>query len=137
MNILVVEDDFISRKLLCRYMDSYGEANVAINGIEAVSAMRYALERGEPYDLICLDIMMPGMSGEETLQAVRDLERTHGVDPNRRARVIMTTAVEDEATIRRTFEASADGYIVKPIEKKKFLATLEQLGLVVPAKDGR
>lgn len=136
MNILVVEDDFISRKLLCRYVDPYGEANVAINGIEAVSAVRFALESGAPYELICLDIMMPGMSGEETLQAIRELEKKHGIDPNRRARVIMTTAVEDEATICRAFEASADGYIVKPIEKKKFLATLEELGMAAPVKGG-
>ena len=136
MNILVVEDDFISRKLLCRYVDPYGEASVAINGIEAVSAVRFALESGAPYDLICLDIMMPGMSGEETLQAIRELEQKHGLDPNRRARVIMTTAVEDEATIRRALEASADRYIVKPIEKKKFLATLAELGMAAPVKGG-
>lgn len=136
MNILIVEDDFISRKLLCRYVDPYGETNVAINGIEAVSAVRFALENGAPYELICLDIMMPGMSGQETLQAIRELEKKYGVDPMERARVIMTTAVEDEATIRRAFEASADGYIVKPIEKKKFLATLEELGMSTAVKGG-
>lgn len=136
MNILVVEDDFISRKLLCRYVDPFGEASVAINGIEAVSAVRYALESGHPYQLICLDIMMPGMSGQETLQAIRDLERTHDPEGTQRAKVIMTTALEDQATIQKAFDASADGYIVKPIEKKKFLATLEELGLAVPAKDG-
>jgi two-component system, chemotaxis family, chemotaxis protein CheY len=131
MHILVVEDDFISRKLLCRYLDPYGECDVAINGMEAISAVRHALDVGSPYDLICLDIMMPGMSGQETLVGVRSLEQEHvplGLSP---AKVIMTTALEDSENIRLAFEASADDYIVKPIEKKKFLSKLTELGLKV------
>lgn len=131
MHILVVEDDFISRKLLCRYLDPYGECDVAINGIEALSAVRHALEAGSPYDLICLDIMMPGMSGQETLIGVRELEKEHNSPEAPGAKVIMTTALEDSENIRLAFEASADGYIVKPIEKKKFLVKLNDLGLKV------
>jgi two-component system chemotaxis response regulator CheY len=134
MNILVVEDDFISRKLLCRYLDPYGECDVAINGIEAISAVRHALQCETPYDLICLDIMMPGKSGQETLKEVRELEKQHDPLGERPAKVIMTTALEDQENIRQAYEASADGYVVKPIEKKKFLAKLEELGLAVTAK---
>ena len=131
MHILVVEDDFISRKLLCRYLDPFGECDVAINGIEALTAVRQALEGGTHYDLICLDIMMPGKSGQETLRGVRELEEQHAPDGAKRAKVIMTTALEDDENIRQAFEASADGYIVKPIEKKKFLIKLNELNLGV------
>ena len=131
MHILVVEDDFISRKLLCRYLDPFGECDVAVNGIEAISAVRHALEGGSPYDLICLDIMMPGMSGQETLLGIRDLEIEYAPKGGNRAKVIMTTALEDSENIRKAFEASADDYIVKPIEKKKFLLKLTELGLKV------
>lgn len=131
MHVLVVEDDFISRKLLCRYLDPFGECDVAINGIEAVSAVRHALEGGNPYDLICLDIMMPGMSGQETLKGVRDLEQEFDAEGGHVAKVIMTTALEDSENIRLAFEASADGYIVKPIEKKRFLSKLAEMGLDV------
>jgi AmiR/NasT family two-component response regulator len=41
-------------------------------------------------------------------------------------------ALEDHGSIRQAFSASADSYIVKPIEKVKFLKTLEDLGLAVP-----
>lgn len=131
MNILVVEDDFISRKLLCRYLEPYGECDVAINGREAISAVRHALEGGGHYDLICLDIMMPGMSGQETLCGLRELEKINDPDGAHPAKVIMTTALEDSENIRQAFEASADGYIVKPIEKKKFIDKLIELGLAV------
>lgn len=130
MNILVVEDDFISRRLLCRYLEKTGNCDVAINGNEAVSAVHDAIDNGEPYDLICLDIMMPGMCGQEALTAIRRLESEHGIHLGQGSRVIMTTALEDHTTIRRAFNASADGYVVKPIEKQKLFKLLEELGLL-------
>lgn len=129
MNILVVEDDFISRRLLCRYLEKAGNCDVAINGAEAVAAVHDALHAGEHYDLVCLDIMMPGMSGQEALTAIRALEVEHGLNVGQGARVIMTTALEDHSTVRQAFKASADGYLVKPIEKQKLFKLLAELGL--------
>jgi len=129
MHILVVEDDFISRRLLCRYLEPHGECDVAVNGNEAVIAVKHALEAGKQYDLICLDIMMPGMGGQETLREVRAMEARHEIPAGKGAKVIMTTALEDHENIREAFSASADGYVVKPIEKRKFLTTLNDIGL--------
>ena len=131
MHILVVEDDFISRKLLCAYLEPHGQCDVANNGIEAVAAVRKALEGDNPYDLICLDIMMPEMNGQEALVIIRELEKEFDPEGLHTSRVIMTTALEDWENIRQAYEASADGYIVKPIEKKKFLAKLQELGLEI------
>ena len=47
MHILVVEDDYISRRLLCRYLEPFGECDVAVNGEEAVAAVKRAVEKGE------------------------------------------------------------------------------------------
>ena len=129
MNILVVEDDFISRRLLCRYLEKAGRCDVAINGNEAVAAVHEALDSGAHYVLICLDIMMPGMGGQDALMAIRRLESEHGLHVGQGARVIMTTALEDHANVRQAFKASADGYVVKPIEKLKLFNLLNELGL--------
>jgi two-component system chemotaxis response regulator CheY len=131
MNILVVEDDFISRRLLCRYLEKSGSCDVAINGTEAVAAVHDALDAGNQYDLICLDIMMPGMTGQEALVAIRQLEVEHDIHVGQGARVIMTTALEDHVNVRQAFKASADGYVVKPIEKQKLFTLLNELGLPV------
>ncbi len=128
MQILVVEDDFISRRLICRYLEPFGECDVAINGTEAVEAVRDALAEGSHYDLICLDIMMPGMSGQEALSLIRELEQKNGLNVGQGAKVVMTSALDDHDNIRQAFGASADSYVVKPIEKPKFLATLQDLG---------
>ena len=132
MHILVVEDDFISRRLLCRYLDPLGTCDVAINGAEAVETVHSALDAGNHYDLICLDIMMPGMSGQEALAKIRDLEKEHNLSVGMEAKVVMTTALEDHENIRQAFSSSADGYVVKPIEKAKFFVTLQELGIEIP-----
>jgi len=129
MNMLVVEDDFISRRLLCRYLEKSGTCDVAINGHEAVAAVHDAIDTGRLYDLICLDIMMPGMTGQEALTTIRQLELDHGIQVGQGARVIMTTALEDHVNVRQAFRHSADGYVVKPIEKQKLFKLLNELGL--------
>jgi two-component system chemotaxis response regulator CheY len=129
MRVLVVEDDFISRRLLCRYLQSHGECDVAVNGNEAIGAFKQILLANECYDLVCLDIMMPGMDGQETLKRLRALEREHGITDADRAKVIMTTALEDHDNVMAAFSNACDGYVVKPIEKRKFLETLQEIGL--------
>lgn len=129
MHILVVEDDFISRRLLCRYLEPFGECDVAVNGEEAVAAVKQAVDQGYHYDLICLDIMMPGMDGHETLREIRSYEKENKLCLGLGSKVIMTTSVQDSKSIRQAFNASADGYVLKPVEKKKFLKTLSEIGV--------
>lgn len=131
MRILVVEDDFISRRLLCRFLEPFGECDVAINGQEALTAVEHALMAGEHYDLICLDIMMPEMDGHESLQRIRALEKENGAEVCCGAKIVMTTSLEDHQSIRDAFASSADGYVVKPVEKKKLVSTLKDLGLEI------
>ena len=131
MRVLVVEDDFISRRLLCRYLQAYAECDVAVNGNEAIGAFKQSLATGQRYDLVCLDIMMPGMDGQETLKRLRALELEHGVAEPARSRVIMTTALEDNDNVLSAFNNACDGYVIKPIEKRKFLETLQEIGLPV------
>jgi len=56
---LIVEDDFISRKILRELLLPYFEVEIAVDGEEAVTAFKLAMEAKAPYDMICMDIMMP------------------------------------------------------------------------------
>lgn len=71
MRILLAEDDFASRKFMDKFLSRYGECEITVDGEEAVDAFMMALEDDEPYDLICLDIMMPVMDGFETARRIR------------------------------------------------------------------
>jgi len=75
MKTLIAEDDFTGRLLLQEILKRYGALHIAVNGKEAVEAVRTAMDAGEPYDLVCLDIMMPEMDG---YQALAEISRTGG-----------------------------------------------------------
>ena len=130
MRILIVEDDFTSRRVLSRILESYGACDVAIDGEEAVDAVRLALEGEGNYDLICLDIMMPKMDGQAALKAIRTLEETHGIMPGKGAKIIITSALHDSQNVMEAFRFQSDAYIVKPYDKAKFISQLRQFGLI-------
>ena len=62
MKILLAEDDYTTRKYMSSFLSKYGECDVTVDGMEAVDAFMMALDEGEPYDLVCLDVMMPAMT---------------------------------------------------------------------------
>ena len=73
--------------------------DIAKNGIEAVLAVKQALEEGAPYSLICLDIIMPRLDGYHTLKIIRRLEAEAGIDLQKRQKVIMISKKSDEASL--------------------------------------
>jgi two-component system, chemotaxis family, chemotaxis protein CheY len=130
MKTLIVEDDFTSRLLLQELLKGFGPSHIAVNGKEAVEAARVARESGAPYDLICLDIMMPEMDGQEALRLIRAQEETKGIIFSHGAKIVMTTAVNDLKNVMAAYSSLCDGYLVKPIEKAKLLAELRKMGLI-------
>ncbi len=134
MQVLIVEDDFISRRLLSRYLESFGTCDMAVNGEEALAAVRTTLDSGNHYELVCLDIMMPGMGGQEVLEEIRSLELQHNLTEDEKCKVVMTSALEQQEIIDKALGSNADGYVVKPIIKRKFLKMLEEIGLMEPAQ---
>src|ERR1035437_5036044 len=99
MKTLIVEDEITSRVLLRELLKRFGLPHVAMNGKEAVAAVSAAILAGNPYDLICLDIMMPEMDGHEALKRIRKLEDGAQIPPEKRAKVIMTTAHADRDNV--------------------------------------
>ncbi len=130
MKTLIVEDDFISRLLLQEFLKGYGPLHIAVNGKEAIEAVRIALTAGEPYDLICLDIMMPEMDGQEALKQIRAMEEATGLKSSNRAKIVMTTALSDNANVMEAIRGKCDYFLAKPIEKAKLREELRNLQLI-------
>ncbi len=135
MRILVVEDDPTSRLLLRKMLEPFGSCDVAVNGKEAVEAFRQAQQSGEPYALVCLDIMMPEMDGQEALRAMRAEEDARSLPPSRAARIVMTTALRDLDNVTSAYRELCDGYLVKPIQRDKLLAQLKELDLLTQGEN--
>jgi two-component system chemotaxis response regulator CheY len=130
MKTLIVEDDFTSRLLMQELLRGYGMAHIAINGQEAVEAVRAALEIGEPYDLICLDIMMPGMDGQQALRKIRAQEEAMGIFSTDGVKIIMTTALDDIQNKISAFSGLCDGYLTKPIYRDQLINELRNNKLI-------
>jgi len=130
MKTLIVEDDFTSRLLLQELLKSYGPCHIAVNGKEAVEAVRAAVEAAEPYNFICLDIMMPEMDGHEALRRIRNEEEFRGVWSTDGAKIVMTTALDDLKNVSAAYRNLCDDYLTKPIQKAKLLEILCNLKLI-------
>jgi two-component system chemotaxis response regulator CheY len=131
MRILIVEDDLASRRLLKTLLSKYGDCDIAVNGEEAVESFRLALEEGAPYDLICLDIMMPVMDGQQALQRIRSMEKERNIRFGREVKVLMTTALDDVGNVNEAFfKGEATSYVVKPLDQGKIVHELQSMGLI-------
>lgn len=130
MKILIAEDDMTSRKFLSKFLSQYGECDLVVDGLEAIDAYLMALKEKAPYGLICLDIMMPKVDGVKVLKAIRDLEIQKGILPEKRSKVIMTTALAEAGFVNKAFEYDCDAYASKPIDTKKFIEVMDKLGLI-------
>ncbi len=130
MKTLIVEDDFTSRLVLQTYLARYGECHIAVNGWEAVEAFRSAWEGGQPYDLICMDIMMPEMDGREAVRHVRKIEEARGIPSSAGVKIIMTTAIDDVKEVMACFHELCDAYLVKPINLSELLKQVQAYELV-------
>jgi len=130
MKSLIVEDDFTSRLLLQTLLSRFGPCHVAVNGKEAVDAFRLTQKDGAPYDLICMDIMMPEMDGQEALHQIRKAEMAQGILSTSGVKVIMTTALDRPKDVFDSFFELCDDYLVKPIDAARLIETLSRLGLV-------
>ena len=130
MKILLAEDDFVTRKFMTGFLSKYGECDVTVDGMEAVDTFLMALEDNEPYDLVCLDIMMPVMDGYQALAGIRNLEKERNIPPEKAAKVIMASALNDEKNVKVAFDLGCTVYSGKPIDQEKFGQVLKKLGLI-------
>jgi len=131
MKTLIVEDDFVCRQILKDIIKKYGDCDIVVDGEEAIQAFRLAWEDNEPYDLICMDIMMPRMDGNEALKQIREYEKEINIRGPKEVKVIMTTALGDPKTVIDAFYRSgATSYLVKPLTENKILDELQSFGLL-------
>ncbi len=130
LRMLIAEDDPVSRQVLLHRLSPLGKVDLAIDGHQAVEAVFAALQSQEPYDLICLDIMMPNLDGRTALAAIRSLEERNSLPLGRGAKIIMTTDLRDADTILGSFGQACDAYLAKPITKEGLYKQLQDLGLM-------
>ena len=103
--LLVVDDNEDNRYTLTRRLTREGYTNLttATNGREALDLLQ-----AKPFDLVLLDMMMPGMNGDEVLKAIKDNPDTRDIP------VVMISADTDTEKVAQCIEVGADDYLPKP-----------------------
>lgn len=132
MKILMLEDEFFCRLALQKLLLAYGDCHIAAAAEEAVTAFEVALEAGEPYDLACLDIMLPDSDGQLVLKRIREIEKSQRVVAEHRCKILMTTALNDMKSIMGAYNETCDGYLVKPVTHEKLVKAFQEIKLLTP-----
>ena len=119
--ILCIEDERFIGELYARALQKAGyKVDVINDGVEALAAAQK-----NQYDIILLDLMVPNLTGIEILRALRDPARV----PPIKAKIIITTNLEQRDDVRADIEKQADGYLVKaeltPRELVSFVNTVK------------
>ncbi|CAM2063726.1 Response regulator [Sulfidibacter corallicola] len=116
--VLVVDDEPVNQQVLANHLSLRDFLVVqAMNGIEALKRV----EDGERFDLVILDIMMPGMSGYEVAQRIRDVYSLVELP------ILMLTAKNQSKDFVQGLECGANDYITKPFDKRELLARVDTL----------
>ncbi len=125
-HLLVVDDDEANRDMLSRRLERKGFAvAVAEDGNRAIEMVR---ERS--FDLVLLDVLMPGLSG---LEVLRELRRAY---PATELPVIMATALSESDDVVEALQLGANDYVSKPLDFPVVLARIEaQLSLKRAVED--
>lgn len=111
-HILITDDDPHLRRLVRTYAELEGyDCTEAGDGAAAVTALKQV-----SFDLVLLDVMMPGPDGFETLEAIRRFSQVP---------VIMLTARNEEYDKLNGFQLGVDDYVAKPFSPKELMARIE------------
>jgi two-component system chemotaxis response regulator CheY len=129
MRFLVVDDELTTRELLKVILEPYGEVEIVSDGIEALRVFNLALE-DRPFDLICLDIMLPKMDGQQVLKKIRAIEQQRGIMGVDGVKIIMVSALADFENVNAAFASQCTSYIAKPITANKVVRELKTLQLM-------
>lgn len=122
MNILLAEDNTVNQVLAIRLLEKRGHSvTLAANGKEALAA----LER-QSFDLVLMDVQMPGMDGFAATAAIREKEKSSGV----RIPIIAMTAHAMVGDRDRCLEAGMDDYISKPIRAQELIKLLDRYSAI-------
>jgi two-component system chemotaxis response regulator CheY len=118
---LIVDDSSIFLEMMTYMLHECGilEITKAENGSQALELFQAELQAETPYALVFLDIVMPGMDGQETLKQLRALEKAAGITVNNCATIIMATSLHStKEMVTALIEGKCSDYIVKPIVYK-------------------
>lgn len=126
MKILIIDDESAAREKMNLMLSPYGDCDIAENGELAIQMYSAATHNENPYDLITIDVEMPGISGIQVLEKICTDEQKRSCPACRK---IMVSGSGTRENIIAAAKYKCDGFLVKPVKRTIFEAKMEELGL--------
>ena len=126
LKMLIVDDNPPVEKGMPTMLAPFGETGIVNTGEEAVTAFCSALQAGDPYDLVCLNLISES-DGRETLKHIRRIEKEKGIHPLDGVKIMMTTATGISKSCDESFGSGCEGYLKRPISEEKLISLLKTL----------
>ncbi len=124
LSILVAEDNEINALLVRALLAKLGHRpTIATGGQAAIESWLAARAAGTPYDLVVMDVQMPGLDGMEATRRIRAAEAQSN---SARTRIIALTANAFAEDQKACLEAGMDGFLLKPLDRERLAAVLEE-----------
>jgi two-component system chemotaxis response regulator CheY len=130
MRILIAEDDCASARYMSGLLARFGECVLAEDGELALAAYCLALEEGRPFQLLCLDIMMPRRTGRRCLRRSAGWSGWPG-EAGPGCQDHHDQALGDMRSVMSAYRGGATAYITKPILTERLYETICSLGFEV------
>jgi signal transduction histidine kinase/DNA-binding response OmpR family regulator len=133
IHILVADDYELNRRLVESYLKSDGfSVHLVDDGAKAVNAFRRS-----HFDIILMDMQMPGMDGVSAVKKIREIEILEKeVTGGRTIPIVAMTADTSQDARDRCLASGMDAFVTKPLSLKKLRAQIEKLLAVKPATGG-
>lgn len=128
MKFLIVDDEYVSRVKLAMMFSHFGGVETAENGNEALKKIKQSHDTNVPYDLCVLDLEMPGITGEQVIQKIREFEKQSNAETQEMKILIISS--KDFNTVFSAHQKGSQGYLVKPVNKETAQMALSDLGLL-------
>lgn len=130
MKVLIVDDVQQNCRVMKALLAKYGDCDTAATGRDAVTAFQEAWKSGAPYQLICLDIMLPDIDGMKVLSVIRKMEDAMKVEEENHVKVVMVSSLDDSEYKLKAFEMGCAGYLTKPIFSSALTECLRRAKLI-------
>ncbi|RYE66839.1 MAG: response regulator, partial [Oxalobacteraceae bacterium] len=128
LRVLIVDDNTTNRTILHYQVLHWQMRNggAAATGPEALALMRMAVDLGDPYRLVLLDMQMPGMDGLALAKAIK-------ADPKiANTRLVLLSSMGERLSTAQLKEVGLDAWLTKPVKQQTLLQTLTDVMVPIP-----
>ena len=127
---LIAEDHFATRWRMKRLMEPHICCDIAVNGDEVLSAFQMSQEDGTPYDIMLIDLELPGGDPQKIIADIRKREERRNIVRLDKIKFVAISTPDTPRNALIEILSQCEGHVTKPIRKGDFLGQLHSMGFL-------